>query len=40
MGGYFAENRHMMFFWKQPEGGACEVLLEHVGGGAVSLIGS
>ena len=28
MGGCFAENRHMVFFWKLSEKGACDVLLE------------
>ena len=27
-GGYFAENRHMVFFWKLPGKRACDVLLE------------
>jgi hypothetical protein len=28
VGGCFAENRHVVFFWKLPGKGACDVLLE------------
>jgi len=28
VGGCFADNRHMMFFWKLPGKEACDVLLE------------
>jgi hypothetical protein len=28
MGGRFVENRHVVFFWKVPGKGACDVLLE------------
>ena len=28
LGGCFAENRHVVFFWKQPGKRACDVLLE------------
>lgn len=26
--GCFAENRHLMFFWRQPGKGACDIMLE------------
>jgi hypothetical protein len=28
LGGYFAENRKVIFFWKLPEKRVCDVLLE------------
>ena len=30
MGGCFAENRHVVFFWKQPGKGTCGVVLEQM----------
>jgi hypothetical protein len=31
VGGYIAEDRHVMFFWKQPgKKGACNVFLEQM----------
>ena len=30
MGAYFAESRHVMFFWKLPGKRACDVLLEQM----------